>query len=158
MMSRHTKIIATLGRSFLNPDQTIHRGKLGEMVFKDPEKLQQLNGISHPYIVAMIQEQAEALALRRKDGIVFLEAALLIEADWKSHCEQVWVVVASPALVQERLRQSRGLTREQIQARLAAQITNEARVTHASVVLENNASTEILYRQLDQGLARLERP
>ncbi|MGK5092374.1 dephospho-CoA kinase [Deltaproteobacteria bacterium TL4] len=145
-------VLRQFGKGILNADQTINRAKLGEIVFNDTERLKQLNAISHPLIGKMLQHEASEQALLRQDGLVFIEAALLIEANWKQACQQIWVVMAHPEMVIARLKQRNGFTMDQIRARLKTQLTHEERLHHADVVIENNTTLDALYWQIDHAL------
>ena len=150
-----SRIIETFGKQILNPDGTVNRPALGGIVFKDSDQLAKLNQISHPLIAKMILEDAQRLAQERADRIVFLEAALLIEANWKEACEQVWLILADPDVAIRRLMQRNGLTKEQAQSRLALQLSNEERTSHSHVILKNDHSLDDLYQQLAKALADL---
>ena len=72
----YNKVVEKFGDEILNPDSTLNRPVLGRIVFGDPEKLKQLNEISHPIIEDMIQKEFKKLASVSIGGVVFLEAAL----------------------------------------------------------------------------------
>jgi dephospho-CoA kinase len=65
---------------------------------------------------------------------------VLIEANWQPLVDYVWVVVASEAVVIERLAKQRNLSPEQVRTRLAAQLSTEERLKHAHVVIGNDSS------------------
>lgn len=50
------KIVKEFGKGIINEDQTIKRKKLGSIVFADPDKLDKLNKITHPYITMEIEK------------------------------------------------------------------------------------------------------
>jgi dephospho-CoA kinase len=56
--------------------------------------------------------------------------------------DQVWVVVASEAVVVERLAKQRHLSPEQVRTRIAAQLPDDERLKHAQVVIRNDGSLE----------------
>ena len=97
------EIVNTFGPEVLNADRTINRQALGKLVFADPEALRTLNRIVHP---KMFDRMVELIAAMRAHGsmkAIVVEAAVLIEANWMALVDQVWVVVASEAVVVERL-------------------------------------------------------
>ena len=130
-------VVATFGRQILTSSGEIDRKKLGEMVFNDPESLLQLNKIMHPRMIDMIEAQIEEY---RQQGIdvVVLEAAVLIEANWTSHVDEVWVTVTPEPAVLKRLKEQRGLEEEQTLARIRSQLSQEERMKHADVVINND--------------------
>ncbi len=131
------EVVATFGEEILNLSGEIDRKKLGEMVFGNPESLLQLNKIMHPRMLDMIEAQIEEY---RQQGIdmVVLEAAALIEANWTSYVDEVWVTVAPKSAVLERLKEQRGLEEEQTLARIHSQLSAEERMKHADVVINND--------------------
>ena len=136
------EIVTTFGQGVLNADRTINRQALGKIVFADPEALRMLNRIVHP---KMYERMAELIAeLRTRGGMkaIVVEAAVLVEANWMSLVNQVWVVVASEAVVVDRLAKQRSLSPDQVRTRIAAQLSNDERLRHAQVVIRNDGSMQ----------------
>jgi dephospho-CoA kinase len=149
------EIVETFGQGVLNADHTINRQALGTIVFADPEALRRLNRIVHP---KMYERMAELIAERRKQGginAIVVEAAVLIEANWMSLVDQVWVVVASETTVIDRLARQRSLSPEQVRTRVAAQLSNDERLKHAQVVIRNDGSLEEVRTAVQQAWDRL---
>jgi dephospho-CoA kinase len=130
-------VVATFGEQVVAPGGEIDRKKLGEIVFSQPEALSRLNQIMHPRMYDMMKTQIEEYRRQGAD-VVVLEAAVLIEANWTSLADEVWVTVAGEATVLERLKQQRGLAEEQILARIHSQLSAEERGKHAAVVINND--------------------
>ena len=72
----------------------LNRRKLGQLVFSHPDELAKLNSITHPAIKAKIEERINDLKVQGYNGIVVVDAALLLEAGWETMVDQVWVVDA----------------------------------------------------------------
>ena len=107
-----------------------------------------LNAIVHPLIAETV---AERLAQRSGAGKpLVVEAAVLIEANWQTLVDEVWLVVASPEAVVARLGSQRGLTREAIEARVRSQLSEAERRRHADVVVDNSGTVEDLRARLAQ--------
>ena len=111
-------IADTFGSQVQNPDGSINRKKLGEIVFNDYQQLQQLNQILHkPHLVRIKRE------LYGKQGLIILTAALIVEANMASLANNhVCLVTADKETQKQRLKQ-RKLTEDQIQRRLNSQYT-----------------------------------
>ena len=75
--------------------------------------------------------------VRQGVAVVVLEAAILIEANWTPLVDEVWVTTAPESAVLERLKKQRGLAKEQTLARIRSQLSNEERLKHADVVINN---------------------
>ena len=135
------KVVATFGRQILSPSGEIDRSKLGEIVFNNPEALSRLNRIVHPRMHDMIRDEINEY---RKQGVavVIVEAAILIEANWQSLVDEIWVTIAPENAVIERLKDQRGLEEEQTLARIRSQLSNDERSQHANVIIDNNGNLD----------------
>ena len=130
-------VVDAFGSRVVGEDGRIDRGALGPIVFGDPRALERLNGIVHPLIRNEIERRiAEARDLGGADLIV-VEAAILLEAGWRSLVDEVWVVRAPLAVIRERLATGRGLSAEEVDARVARQMSDRERCATADVVVEN---------------------
>ena len=134
-------VVATFGRQVIAPGGEIDRKKLGEIVFHSPESLTRLNQIMHPRMYEMMKERIEEYRRQGVD-VVVLEAAVLLEANWTPLVDEVWVTVVSEETVLERLKQQRGLAREQTLARIRSQLSSEERARHADVVINNDGNLD----------------
>jgi dephospho-CoA kinase len=143
------EIVAAFGRQVLAADGQIDRRKLGSIVFADPEARRQLNAITHPPMRRLMAERLDEL---RRQGVrvAVLEAALLIEAGWVDLTDEVWLVLAPPAVAAQRLVERSGLSREDADARIASQLSNEERLEHADVVIDTDCSLEDVARRVDE--------
>ena len=135
------EVVAAFGNQILTTSGEIDRKKLGGIVFSNPESLSLLNQIMHPRLYDMIKARIEEYRQQEVD-VVVLEAAILIEANWISLADEVWVTVAPEAMVLERLEKQRGLAEEQILARIRSQLSAEERTRHADVVINNDGKLE----------------
>jgi dephospho-CoA kinase len=86
---------------------------------------------------------------------IVVEAAVLIDANWMALVDQVWVVIASAAVVVERLAKQRHLSPEQVRTRIAAQLANDERLKHAHVVIRNDGSLEEVCHAVQQAWDQL---
>ena len=151
----YNKVVKCFGNEILNPDGSVNRTALGRIVFVDAEKLKQLNEISHPIIEKMIQNEFEESVSDSNGGIVFLEAALLIEANWYKVCGHIWVVSLDPNVALRRLKERDNLSETEAKLRVGAQLDQEERLAYADVVLQNEGTHEELFTQTQQALRKL---
>ncbi len=148
------RVVEAFGPDIVGDDGEIDRKRLGARVFGDADARQRLEAIVWPAIREMARERIEE-ARRRGAPVVVLEAAVLIEAGWQDLVDEVWVAEVDPETAIQRLASRNGLTREQAEARLRAQLSNEERRRHADVVIENNGTLDDLRRRVDEAWARL---
>ncbi|HLB22663.1 MAG TPA: dephospho-CoA kinase [Dehalococcoidia bacterium] len=141
-------VVEAFGADVVGPGGEIDRKVLGSKVFGDPAQRRRLEGIVWPWMKRTMDER---LAKIRAEGtpVVVLEAAVLIEADWIPLTDQVWVVIVPPDLARERVVARNGLTPEQADTRIAAQLTNDERVQRARVVIENAGTLDDLRTRVD---------
>jgi len=151
----YNKVVKCFGNEILNPDGSVNRTALGRIVFVDAEKLKQLNEISHPIIAEMIQKEFEESVSDSNGGIVFLEAALLIEANWYKVCGHIWVVSLDPSVALHRLQERDNLSETEAKLRVVAQLDQEERLAYADVVLQNEGTPEELFTEAQQALREL---
>lgn len=147
----YPEVVAAFGREILEEDGTISRPKLGAIVFAHPERLAELNAISHPRMAERMAREIDAVRLREgtaRPSMVVLDAAILFEAGWDGLCDAVWTVEAPSQLAIARLIQRNGLTREEAQSRLDAQMSNAERAERADRVIRNDGSLEDLEQQV----------
>ena len=86
---------------------------------------------------------------------IVIEAAILIEANWQPLFDEIWLVVAPREKVIARVEAERGLKREQTEARIKAQLSDDERRQHASLVIDKSviiedlrAKVQVLWREL----------
>lgn len=148
------QIVAAFGPRLLQADGTLDRERLGEVVFADPAKLAQLNGIVHP-LVGKRMHELETTA--DADAIVVHDVPLIAENGLAPAYDVVVVVDTPPALQIERLVKLRAMDAEQAKARMAAQATREQRLAIADFVIDNSGSLGELDRQVGDLWAELRR-
>ncbi|MBN19127.1 MAG: dephospho-CoA kinase [Chloroflexi bacterium] len=137
------EVIKTFGKEILNENQEIDRKKLGSIVFKDKKYLDQLNSITHPRIYSEIESELE---INSNNGVKVsvVEAALLIEANWTSIANQVWITVAKENTIYNRLETRDGLNIEAIKSRISSQMPSKEKLKFADVIIENDSSIKDL--------------
>jgi dephospho-CoA kinase len=146
----YNEVIAAFGRGILAPDGTIDRRKLGPIVFADGDALKRLNSIVHPKMFARMHEMIGHLRANGERNPIVVEAAILIEANWQALFDEIWLVIASKAQVVERIERDRGLKPEQTEARIRAQLSDEERQKHSTLVITNNGTIGELREKVAQ--------
>ena len=136
-------LVEAFGEKVLAPDGAVDRKKLGEIVFKNPAALAKLNCIVRPLISEEVQSRLKELRKKRA-RVVVLEAALLIEAGWGPLVDEIWVTIAHESIIYQRLKTNRQFTREQIQARIKAQLPVAEQLKCATRVIDTNVPLDKL--------------
>ena len=144
----HRAVVERFGADVLAPGGELDREALAAVVFADPAARRDLEAIVHPEVRRLFAEGSEAY--RDSDRVVVLSAPLLVETGMHSAFE-VLVVMAVPEPVQvERLMRDRGMSEEEIRARMEAQAPLEDKAAVADILLDNEGSPEDLERQVDR--------
>ena len=145
----YDRVVSAFGREILQSDGTIDRKRLGQLVFSDEEKRQRLNGIVHPYVIEELFARAERDLLNEPDGIAVFEVPLLFESGLHTMMDHNVVVSCT---VENRIRRVMArddLTREQVLARIQAQMPEEEKLLLADSILFNNGTEDDLIAQVD---------
>lgn len=141
------KLRQTFGDQVFDNNDELNRKKLGQLVFSDSENMKKLNEIMQPAIKTEIIRQIEKLKKSSKKLIV-LDAPLLLEQNYQFLVDQVMVVVSSPTVQLQRLRQRDGLSMKEGQARISSQWSQKKKRLMADVVIDNSTSIEETHRQV----------
>ena len=135
-------IVKIFGTEILNHDETINRDRLGQIVFNDPDKLRELNQITHWRIAERYKEDLRLLRKEKPEAVVVMEIPLLYETHAERICDEVWVVWVDRETQMERLMQRDGISREDALKRIEAQMDLDEKARLADVVIDNRHSIE----------------
>lgn len=141
-------VVEEFGDEIVAKDGSIDRKALGSIVFAEGSSLERLTDIVWPHIRLMAQDEIKSMQAKDASKDVLLEAAVLIEAGWQDIVDEVWVVVVDENTAIDRTMQRDGLDRDAVKARIDAQISNEERIAHADVVIDNSSSEEELVTRI----------
>jgi dephospho-CoA kinase len=148
------EVSAVFGPEVLSPDGSLDRTRLGEIVFADEQLRARLNAIIHPLVAARMLELEQQAA---PGALIVHDVPLIAENGLADDYDIVVVVDVPPRMQADRLVKQRGLTREQVSARIAAQATREQRLAVAGIVIDNSGSLTELDRQVGELWAQLRR-
>jgi dephospho-CoA kinase len=142
--SAYKDVVAAFGEEILAPDGSIDRTKLGPLVFADPAQLKKLTSIVWPRTMERIRELTTEMRAKGEKLPLVVEAAILIEANWMSLFDEIWLVTASRDRVIARIERDRGMKPEQTEARMRAQLPDSERMRHAKVLILNEGTLDEL--------------
>jgi len=151
----YSKVIAEFGMDVVQDDGTIDRRKLGEIVFADEGKRRALNEIIHPYVIDELLSGAERDLRNDPNGIAVFEVPLLFESGMDSQMDANILVTCKEETRIQRVMERDELLREQVLARMRAQMPEEEKRLRADYVLDNNGTHESLLHQVDALYAAL---
>ena len=175
----HAAIAAHFGSTVVLPDGTLDRGALARIAFAEG-KLEELNAIVHPAVIARQYELGEETARREPHAVLIVESALIFETKfsetkfsetassaaepsttWPSRFDRIILVTAPEELkiarFVERSSNHQPLPparREELEAearrRLAQQIPDEQKSSLCDYLLTNSGSLTELEWQVDR--------
>lgn len=142
----YRRIRETFGEEVLAADGTVDRAALRQVIFQDPAARRRLEEIVHPEVGRLRRDEVERA---RRDGAAVLveEIPLLFEVGMEGEFDLVVTVDAPVEVRAERLRETRGLSREEFEAMDAAQLPAEEKRRRADRVIHNDGSREALTRR-----------
>lgn len=140
------EIVRAFGKQILKDDASLDRPALGRIVFADGDQLARLNAIVHPRVAARMQEIVRAAP---ENAVLVHDVPLLAENPNRGEYDLVMVVLTPEEERIRRLIADRGMSREDAQARIRAQATDEERAAIADVVLDNSGSLAATLAQVD---------
>jgi dephospho-CoA kinase len=146
------EVVLEFGPDVLTESGELDRPAMAERVFGDDAARQLLERIVHPRVRA---RAAEIEASAPDDAVVVHVIPLLVETGQAERFDEVVVVDVAPEVQTERLARSRGMTPEQVAARLDAQASRAERLEAATQVVVNDGTPEQLRAEVAGLWARL---
>lgn len=142
------------GEEYIRPDGYFDRKKIGDRVFREPDLLQKLNEIIHPAVHQTILDRAQEA---EKNGceLCVVEAALLIEADYRDICAEYWYVHVPREIRMQRLLASRDITTEKIDNIIGKQLPEEDFRKACEFELENGSDFAVTQQLVDARIEQL---
>lgn len=148
-------LAAVFGEGILQRDGSLDRKGLSAIVFSDGEKRRMMEEIMHREVIRITLKRAEAIADEFSEPVVFIDAPLLFEANVDRYTEQNWVVDADDETRIRRVMERSYFSRDEVERRIAHQMSRQERNDRATYVLDNSGTHEELYAQVDKLLERL---
>ena len=165
------KFLNELGIETIDADDVAHelipdpaeRKRIAAEVFGNEAKRKELEARIHPRVKDEINKRiTESLNHRNESGdshdsvirlfgdSVIVIIPLLFEAHWDADYDIICCVRSERELQVSRMMTTRGYTREEAEARLAAQMPVEEKAAQSHYVIDNNGSSEDLRQKVQQ--------
>src|ERR1700727_3801004 len=171
----YQRIVDHFGPEVVSSDGTLNRPLLADLAFRQG-KLDELNRIVHPPVIAAQEAWIDDVFAHDPDAIAMIESALIFEAGdsgsvpgWRDRFDRVVLVTAPGAgkipRFLERLSagtqwepEKRTQLERDARARLAQQIPDSKKIPRSDYVIDNGGALEKTQRQVDEGFASLRQP
>lgn len=158
----YADVVRHFGGAILNPDGSINRSRLAEAAFGTPitpARVQELNEIVHPAVIAYENEWMENIRRQDANAIAVVEAALILEAKAAGRFDRLIVVTCQPEQRVERFARRLGISpeaaRAEVTRRMAAQIPDAEKIKAADFVIDNSGSLDFTRQQVERVFAAL---
>jgi dephospho-CoA kinase len=146
-------IVAEWGAGILNTDGSLDRDKLARIVFQDEARLNKLNSILHPLIIAETQK----MLAETKAAAAVLVVPLLFESGMDKIVNQRWVVAAPEDELVRRICARDGCDPEHARARIRSQMSQDEKIARADAVIDNGGPLERTRAAVEEAWNRLEK-
>lgn len=133
-------VVRAFGPSVLAEDGSLDRAALGEIVFASPERRRELEAILHPPIIAEQDRLIADVRAATPDAIVIVDAALMIESGSYRRFDVLVVVHCTPEVQRERLMARNGLSAEEADRRISAQMPQSEKLTYATLAIDTSGT------------------
>lgn len=144
------EVIRQFGPSVLSSDGNIDRRKLGELVFSNSEAKQSLESITHPRIIAILEQRINEFRKRATCCVALaVEIPLLVECKLMPLVDKVLVVTTEQETQIIRLK-TRGFSTNEALRRINAQMPMGEKLCAADIVIRTDVSFEDTRRQVER--------
>ena len=147
-------IAARFGASVLAADGSVDRSTLGPIVFADATARKELEAIVHPAVYRAIAAGLRAFELTGNPRLAIVDIPLLFETGRAMDFDLVIATVCRPDIQLARLV-ARGMSEEDAQRRLSAQLSAAEKAKRANHVIETSGSYEETEAQVERVLRQL---
>lgn len=140
------KIVEHFGTGILNPDRSLNRRKLRDIVFKDHSERQWLEDLLHPLIFVEIQKElAES-----QSAYAMIVIPLLVETEQYELINRVLVVDSPEELQIQRTMLRDNCSERQVRRIINTQSSRQQRLSKADDVIVNDGNVGSLKRQVEK--------
>ncbi|MDL2269659.1 dephospho-CoA kinase [Desulfosarcina sp. OttesenSCG-928-A07] len=138
----HQEIVRTFGTGILLPDHSIDRKGLGDIIFNEPAKKEQLNAIVHPRVFEAMNAKIAKAAAADPGAVIILDVPLLFEAGSKRDLSEIIVVYSPEAVQLRRLMKRDQIDEKAAMARIRSQMPIEEKRKRATLVIDNTENSD----------------
>lgn len=136
-----SKIIKSFGNESYN-ENGLDTKYIAEKVFSDPANVKKINSFVHPPTIKKIESESAEILKSKK--IVFIESALVYEANLENLFDYVLLVTADDNLRIERVMKRDNVEKEDVEMRMENQLSEKEKRGLADFVIDNNSTIKDL--------------
>lgn len=145
------ELAQVFGEDILDKDGKLKRKYLGDIVFRDENKLKMLNEVTTKHILL----RADILKKQNPGRHIIYDAPRLFEAGLHCECDKVVSVICDTDTKIKRIMNRDGICEETARGRIKSQKDNKYYIENSDYFIENNSSLEEFYEKLENLLKEL---
>jgi dephospho-CoA kinase len=142
------QIIKFFGSGVLGTEGKVDHHKLARAAFADAEKIEKLNSIVHPMVLAEVEQKIEEIQKKSEAKAIVLDMPLLAEVGWDKHCDLLIFVECDEKKRLKRAEKSGFLGPDELKKRENFQISLDTKAAIAENTIDNNSGLSELARQV----------
>ncbi len=142
------ELVELFGSGIMDEEGALNREKMARLVFRDKRSLDLLSEVVHKHVIRSMREQVETLRESKQRAVV-LDVPIPVKDGFLDLCDQVWVVWSSDEVRLDRLKR-RGMEAEEVQRRMAMQMSRETYFKIADHIIENDGTLQELKRATEE--------
>ena len=149
------EIVKTFGPGVLEPNGSLNRPALGQIVFDDESKRELLNSIVHPRVIENQNRWLSEAEAVEPDGIAVIDAALMIESGSFRRFDALIVVWCNEDVQLSRLIYRDDLTESEAKKRIAAQMPQDEKKKYTDLLIDTSNGYDDTQRQTEETFRKL---
>lgn len=127
------QLIALFGsKAYINNE--LNRKYISSIVFKDKNKLEELNKLVHP----KVQEHFAEFVKKCKTNFVIYESAILFESGSSKMCDLIITVIANFEDKMNRIMKRDGVSKQQVLDRMKNQFEDDFKMKKSNFIIRNH--------------------
>ncbi len=143
-------IVDHFGMDILNPDKTINRSVLGNIVYSDSKEREYLNALLHPLVMKKKKEVIRRVENQGKHMIFISVAALTIEAGFTDYFDKIVIVYCDKKTQLKRLRERDHIGYEEALKKFRSQMLPEEKLKYADYIIDTSGTIQQTLERSEQ--------
>jgi dephospho-CoA kinase len=147
-------ILEHFGPDFINPDGSLNRGAMRNLVFQEPKYKKILEAGTTEVVIRDVEQIKKD---KEKEGakVLFYDIPLLFETHQEKNYDLVWVVTADMDIRAERIMKRDKIDRAIVDLIMDTQADEDIKISGADLVFYNNGTIEELNLAVDEALKEI---
>lgn len=141
-------VVREFGSEVINPDSTLNRAKIREIVFNDGAKRKILESIVQPAILAYEAKAVGRIKGKDDKAVIVTQAALTVESGSFKRFDALVVVYTDPKAQLERVMKRDNITEKEAKKIIAAQMPIDEKLKYAQFIINNSTDIDRLEREV----------